>query len=427
MRKVFHALTLNLHQPPGNLQWLLDNNDWEAREILWALDRMPRALWGYEDVARVHLAISGTLLETLIDPAFQERVFGIIKCGDLLWHLQNRKLFEILGTGFYHPVLALIPEADRADHLERWRGIAEHVFWRKNFQGFWPSEMGFCMELIPLLKRMGYRYVMVDSHHVEPVGEMRWEELRYRPHIARFGGEEIIVVVRDRELSDAQLSGMDAGWFMNELHERTKHCDFPPLVMTATDGDNGGWFRNTSEKGNFWHVCYRELLDRVRAGETEVQPTFIHDYLDQFGAHGEVTVRSGAWNTGWHHGVDFLQWTGSQMQKDGLQRLQEFSRQLHATEQAAKQAKLESSDFTQTMEQARWRLLRAETSCNLYWGEAWVHRIHEDLNDAEIHLAQAQAQIPAPEEKAGDSEATTEGSGEKEPQAHSAETSPKAA
>jgi hypothetical protein len=125
--------------------------------------------------------------------------------------------------------------------------------------------------------------------------------------------------------------------------------------------------------------------------------------------------------------VDFLQWTGSQMQKDGLQRLQEFSRQLHATEQAAKQAKLESSDFTQTMEQARWRLLRAETSCNLYWGEAWVHRIHEDLNDAEIHLAQAQAQIPAPEEKAGDSEATTEGSGEKEPQAHSAETSPKAA
>jgi hypothetical protein len=23
MRKIYHALTLNLHQPPGNLQWLL--------------------------------------------------------------------------------------------------------------------------------------------------------------------------------------------------------------------------------------------------------------------------------------------------------------------------------------------------------------------------------------------------------------------
>ena len=28
MRKIYHALTLNLHQPPGNLQWLLDNNEW---------------------------------------------------------------------------------------------------------------------------------------------------------------------------------------------------------------------------------------------------------------------------------------------------------------------------------------------------------------------------------------------------------------
>ena len=95
MRKVYHALTLNFHQPAGNLQWLLDHKEWEAKEILWALDRMPRTLWSYEDVARVHLALSGTLLETLTNPTFQERVFGIVKCGDLLWQLQNRRLFEI--------------------------------------------------------------------------------------------------------------------------------------------------------------------------------------------------------------------------------------------------------------------------------------------------------------------------------------------
>jgi hypothetical protein len=32
---------------------------------------------------------------------------------------------------------------------------------------------------------------------------------------------------------------------------------------------------------------------------------------------------------------------------------------------------------------ARWRLLRAQTSCNFYWGEAWVARCHADLDDAE--------------------------------------------
>jgi 4-alpha-glucanotransferase len=39
----------------------------------------------------------------------------------------------------------------------------------------------------------------------------RWEELRYRPHvIAAFGGEQIVDVVRDRDLSNAQGSGMRA-------------------------------------------------------------------------------------------------------------------------------------------------------------------------------------------------------------------------
>jgi len=88
---------------------------------------------------------------------------------------------------------------------------------------------------------------------------------------------------------------MDAGWFMQEVHARTQYCDFPPLVTTGSDGDNGGWFRNVSEKGNFWGVFYRPLLDLVRRGQTEVVPGFIEDYLQQHGVWGEVHVRSGAW------------------------------------------------------------------------------------------------------------------------------------
>ncbi len=40
MRKSYHALTLNLHQPPGNLQWLLDNSEWEGAESLRARSRL---------------------------------------------------------------------------------------------------------------------------------------------------------------------------------------------------------------------------------------------------------------------------------------------------------------------------------------------------------------------------------------------------
>ncbi len=389
MGTVFHALVLNLHQPSGNLESLLETDEWAVKEILLALDRIPRALWEYEDLGRVHLSLSGTLLETLVRPEFQERVYGIVKCGDLLWHLQNGRNIQILGTGYYHPVFPLIPCADWEEQLSRWQGLARHLFWRPHFPGFWPPEMGFCMELIPTLKKLGYRYVIVDSQHVEPVTPMRWDELRYRPHVARHDGEEIVVIVRDRELSNSQEAGMDCGWFMQELHSRTQHCDFPPLVTTGSDGDNGGWFRNVSMKGNFWGVLYQPLLDCVRRGETEVRPIFIDDYLNEHGAHGEVRVRTGAWNTGWHDGTGFVQWTGSQVQKDAWQRVAETSRVLHEALQHAATMSGDSAALRHQLSEAHWRLLRAQTSCNFFWGEDWVPRCHRDLDEAWAILKQS--------------------------------------
>jgi alpha-amylase/alpha-mannosidase (GH57 family) len=375
-----HALVLNLHQPPNNLQDLLNDGNWEAQEILYALDRIPRSIWGYEDVARVHLSLSGTLLETLTDPDFQQRVYGIVDCGSMLWHFQNQDIFEILGTGYYHPVLPLIPEADRSEHLQRWLGIARHVFWRPRFQGFWPPEMGFSMELIPLLRAFGYRYVLVDSEHVEPVSSMSWQELRYRPHIARYGEDEIVVIVRDRDLSNAQEAGMEVDWFLHEVAERTKWCDFAPLVTTGTDGENGGGFRNTTEGANFWSAFYRPFLERVRAGEAGLSPTFIGDYLNVHGAQGEVRVNTGAWNTGWHDGRDFTQWTGSGAQQTALGAVAALSAAIgEAGRQAAEQGFAEDADLQQDLEQATWHLLRAETSCNFYWGEAWLPRSDVDL------------------------------------------------
>ena len=382
MGEVFHALVLNFHQPSENLPALLESDEWEAKQILYALDRVPRSLWGYEDVARVHLSLSGTLLETLSNPGFQDRVHGIVKCGELLWTLQNQTLLRILGTGYYHPVFPLIPPADWDEQLGRWLGIGRHLFWRNEIAGFWPPEMGFSMEMIPALKRAGYRYVIVDSEHIEPLATMRWEEIRYRPHVARHGGEEIIVVVRDRELSYAQESGMDCGWFMYELNERTKHCGFPPLVTTCTDGDNGGWFRNTSAEGNFWGVLYRPLLENARRGQTGIRPVFIEDYLDRYGAHGEVRVRTAAWNTGWHSGVAFTQWTGSTAQRDALKRIAECSQALHQALRDAGPPNPANAGRHQQLAEAHWRLLRAETSCHFFWGDAWLERCHRDLDAA---------------------------------------------
>jgi len=389
MSTIHHALVLNLHQPPGNLDRLLVESPWEAKEILYAYDRIARSLWGQEDIARVHLSVSGTLLESISDQEFQARVYGTIDCGSLLWHWQNENLFEILGTGYYHPVLPLIPEGDRSEHLSRWLSAARHLFWRENFHGFWPPEMGFSMELIPLLKRFGYRYVIVDSEHVEPLTPMRWEEVRYRPHVARNGEDSIIVVVRDRELSNAQEAGMEYSWFLREVEERTRWCDFAPLVTTCTDGENGGWFRNTTREANFWGAFYAEFIEHAR-GIGIIKPIFISDYLNRFGALGEVTVKTGAWNTGWHHGRDFIQWTGSEPQRQALARVNEISGVVRAMRAEAVASGLSDEKRWHALDEAWWRLLRAETSCNFYWGEDWVERCHLDLDSVQSCLEQSE-------------------------------------
>nr|CRH05216.1 Putative GH57 : related to a-amylase [Candidatus Magnetococcus massalia] len=385
----YHAVVLNLHQPAGNLEHLLDTEPWEAEMILQAMDRIPRSLWGNEDVGRVHLSLSGTLLETLSSPGFQERVYGSVDCGSLLWHLQNEKIISIVGTGYYHPVFPLIPSDDRPEQMKRWKDQASHLFWRDQFQGFWPPEMGFSMEMIPLLKRMGYRYVLVDSLHVEPVTPMDWRELYYRPHIARYGDDEIIVVVRDRDTSESQESGTDYGWLAHHMQERLKGVDFPPLLVTATDGENGNWFRNVSDGANFWTGLYREIMQRARGENPQIKPTFIEEYLDKHGTYGEVKVRTGAWNTGWHNGVGFTQWTGSQMQKDAFSRVGEVSARFHQLQESAEAHGRPTGHLQHELHQAHWRLLRAETSCNFFWGEAWVHRVHEDLDMVERHLHEA--------------------------------------
>jgi alpha-amylase/alpha-mannosidase (GH57 family) len=164
--------------------------------------------------------------------------------------------------------------------------------------------------------------------------------------------------------------------------ERTRWCDFEPLITTATDGENGGWFRNVTEGANFWSAFYLPMLQRVREDAADVRPSFISDYLDQHGAHGEVRVATGAWNTGWHHGKGFTQWTGSDAQKRTLARYAEVSSRLRATARRAAMAAPDDAAVLNTLEEARWRLLRAETSCNIFWGEAWVDRATGDLDAA---------------------------------------------
>ena len=104
-----------------------------------------------------------------------------------------------------------------------------------------------------------------------------------------------------------------------------------------------------------------------------------------------MTVGPGAWNTGWHDGRDFLQWKGSQAQQDALTRVDEISQAVQAALRNAAYIGSRSPELLDLLEDAHWRVLRAETSCNFFWGDAWVMRCHADLDQACEYLERANA------------------------------------
>jgi hypothetical protein len=73
--------------------------------------------------------------------------------------------------------------------------------------------------------------------------------------------------------------------------------------------------------------------------------------------------------------------------------LDEISQAIDAAHRNAVGISVRDPDLYLLLEQAHRRVLRAETSCNFFWGDAWLLRCHDDLDQATDFLDQAVARI----------------------------------
>ena len=378
MKTVFHALVLNLHQPTGNLETLLETQDWEAKEILFAMDRIARSLWGYEDVGRVHLSVSGTLLETLAQPGLS---------GARLWHREMRRDALALAEHAHysdsrHRLLSSRPAADSAARLggttptlagpgRHFSGdLISRVSGRPKWASAWNSfrcssgwVIATCSSIAnmsnPSRRCAGTKSAIVRTSPGTTERKSWWSSAT-------------------GELSDAQVSGMDNGWFMQEVHERTQALRFSSAwsrrARTAIMAAGFAMFRR---KGNFWGVLIGRCWTRCAAAKRR-SARFHRRLPEPHGAHGDVRVRTGAWNTGWHHGRRFRQWTGSQAQSDALQRVAVTSQAL--TPLCMRHTHQSDNDgLREQLAEAHWRLLRAADELQFLLGRSLVAQMSSGL------------------------------------------------
>ena len=379
MSTVFHLLGLHMHQPPDNLRLLIDSHDWEARQIMICYDRPLKYAWQYRDVAHFCVGFSGILLEQLQDPRIVSRYSGIVDIPKMLDAYRNTPNIEIVGMGYYHPVFPLIPVEDWDEQIERGKKKVMEVFGREPTL-FWPSEMAFSREMIPHLVRNGYRQVVIDHVHVKPIGPESVEEIAYQTHIAEYGGKSITVIPRDRDLSNAQESGLDPGWFENQVRHKIMQPDQPRLVTTWTDGENGGWFRQTDEGSGFWGYFFAPYMERVRCGQSSIRPIPISDFVRKNPPKDRVDVQTGAWNVASTSGFDLSQWAGTPAQKKALDEIWQLSsayQEILRSFDPARRRSLEGQLRT-----ARESILKAETSCYLFWGDSWIPKLYEQTGIA---------------------------------------------
>ncbi len=148
------GLLFHNHQPVGNFPWVFQQVYEEAYfPFIEALERHPGI--------RVSLHYTGSLLDWLGDehPEFLRRVAALVKRGQV----------ELVGGGYYEPVLPAIPDADKLGQIHRLSTRVEQEFASK-VSGMWLAERVWEPNLPSLLHKAGIEWTILDDIHLKSAG-----------------------------------------------------------------------------------------------------------------------------------------------------------------------------------------------------------------------------------------------------------------
>jgi hypothetical protein len=153
---VIHLLfAVHNHQPVGNFDFIFERAfDRAYKPFLEVLKRHPRV--------RLSLHFSGILLDWLEAhrPGYLAEVRALCEAGQL----------EVLGGGYYEPILPMLTEADRLGQVEALSRRVEALFGARP-RGMWLAERVWEPSLVSSIADAGIEYVVLDGSHFKMVGK----------------------------------------------------------------------------------------------------------------------------------------------------------------------------------------------------------------------------------------------------------------
>jgi len=149
---------------------------------------------------------------------------AITKVIPLYRRLAQSGQIELTTSPYYHPILPLLIDTDFARRsrpetalprrfqapadaeTQIHKAVALHAeLFGMPPAGLWPSEGSVCPEMAPILRRAGLRWMATDEGVLARSLNNNWNRQHdlYRPYTVGQPGEDVAIVFRDRELSDA--------------------------------------------------------------------------------------------------------------------------------------------------------------------------------------------------------------------------------
>ncbi|MBT4034066.1 MAG: DUF1926 domain-containing protein [Candidatus Marinimicrobia bacterium] len=154
MKKVQFIFGIHNHQPVGNFDKVFhDACDRSYLPFLQTLEKFPEISMAFH--------FSGSLIEWL--EGHRLEVLELFK------RLVCRGNIEVLGSGFYEPILAMIPEADQVGQIKK---MNDWALQRMDYEikGNWLTERVWEPHLVRSLNGADIEYMVVDDYHFLTTG-----------------------------------------------------------------------------------------------------------------------------------------------------------------------------------------------------------------------------------------------------------------
>lgn len=251
---------LHLHQPVGNFGYVFEQH---LRDVYEPFVEHLRA----QAFFPVALHVSGPLLDWIEAnaPAYLDRLGELAADGRL----------ELLLAGFYEPVLAALPRADRLEQIA-WLREALQARFGVEARGLWLTERVWEPDLTADLHDAGVRFALVDDRHFLVSGFA--PEQLHAPYRTEHDGKQIALFPIDERLRYLVpfQPPEETAQYLRTLRERGHR-----LAVLADDGEKFGGWPGTKE----W-VYDRGWIDRFFATmrqsieHGEVQLSRFDDALD---------------------------------------------------------------------------------------------------------------------------------------------------